>query len=211
MQVLSCIYPVYERRKLDGGAELLAMVTPVAVNMVVEDLNMLLSDLNINCLDAGQNGFTEMGIRPGGYQDIAFTKSCDIVIEQTWALERALTSLGKRHGQETMSDPRGAGIIDVAISRGMPYPAQGDDLTAARYATRCTSCWDENSRLSLHSQSYYSEQKPLTTMRIQDARTKIHHRLQYSICERGVRDESTSSDSSKRSLFPIAHVAGLKR
>lgn len=132
LQVLSCIYPVYERRELDGGAELLAMVTPVAVNMVVEDLNMLLSDLNINCLDAGQTGFTEMGIHPGGYQDIAFTKSCNLVIEQTWVLERALASLGKGHGQETMSDLQGAGIIDVAISRGMPYPAQGNDLTAAR-------------------------------------------------------------------------------
>lgn len=95
----------------------------VSVDVALEDLNLLLSDLDVSTT----SGFTEPGLQPGGPQDEDFATSCAVVVNQTRVLERALAGFCQEGGGQE-------GIVEVAVARGMPSPAEGkNDGTAARY------------------------------------------------------------------------------
>lgn len=88
------------------------------MDVALEDVNLLLSDL-------------ELGMRNQA-EDSTFAKSSNLVVEQVRILEEALL---EREDQDKEAAAEGirrdAGIVDVAIARGMPRPAGGiDDATA---------------------------------------------------------------------------------
>lgn len=107
----------------------------------LEDLNILLSDLdlaNVNAssnsgsggggFDPEQGGFTEQGVRSGCRQETAFAHSSDVVLEQVRSLERALLFSQSGEGQESSERD----IVGAAIARGMSSPAGTRDGPAAR-------------------------------------------------------------------------------
>lgn len=114
------------------------MEDSTSMDVALEDLNMLLSDLDLD-VSAGfekeQGGFTLPGVQRGGRQDHAFTESCRLVLDQVQTLERAL--LPRQSGEEEKTE--GENIVEVAIARGMPRPAtntrsgaRGEDATDTR-------------------------------------------------------------------------------
>eukprot|EP00903_Cladosiphon_okamuranus_P007119 g6917.t1 len=89
------------------------------MDVAVEDINLLLSDL-------------ELGVRPQAEKDATFAKSSSLVVEQVRHLERAfLLETGDQAaaGESVRGD---GGIVDIAIARGMPRPAKGIDDSLAR-------------------------------------------------------------------------------
>lgn len=121
----------------------------LSMDAALEDLNLLLADLDVDGLldknkhekEKEEQGFTEAGVRPGGCQDIAFSNSCTVVIDQVNALESALGG-GVKAGERVKERGGGrgaaatAGIVESAVARGMPDPAEGYDSSAVRYNCR---------------------------------------------------------------------------
>jgi len=90
------------------------------MSIALEDVNLLLSDL-------------DLGVS-GHQAEDTFAKSSGLVVQQVETLERAL-SKPREPGQavaEWGTSHSGAGIVDVAIARGMPKPAGGPDDPTAR-------------------------------------------------------------------------------
>lgn len=89
-------------------------------DVAVEDVNLLLSDLDL---------------RVAGHQaeDTTLGKSSDVVVKQVLALEQALAmGDGEVAAAEKTNTDDARGIVDAAIARGMPRPPAGrtDDPTA---------------------------------------------------------------------------------
>lgn len=108
-------------------------MTSVALDVALQDLNMLLSDLSIGDFEAGQGCFNEIDMKQVEQNDAVVAKSCRIVIEKTLALERTLFGASRDLRQEEAADPGGAGIVAMAVSRGMLPPVDGDDKASIRY------------------------------------------------------------------------------
>lgn len=92
------------------------------MDVVLEDLNMLLStlDLGLNgSFDGEQGGFTRQGVQSGGRQEDAFAKSCGVVLDQVRTLERALMVQGTQQESEWDAER----IVDIAVAHGMMRPA----------------------------------------------------------------------------------------
>lgn len=127
--------------------------SPTVDAVSLEDLNILLSDLDLETFNASSNsgssggasfnreegGFTEQGVQPGGRQETVFAHSSDVVLEQVRSLERAL-SLSRSVGEGQESSERN--IVGAAIARGMSSPAGTSDGLAARCcALEVPNCW----------------------------------------------------------------------
>lgn len=123
------------------------------IDAALEDLNMLLADLDLDVRDtqidfSEQQGFTQSGVQPGGCQNVAFTASCNAVVEHVNTLEEALRMLRGREEQHK-ADMGGGNVVDVAILRGMPklVAAPGDngsggsaDDSTVRYGIALQPC-----------------------------------------------------------------------
>lgn len=93
------------------------LCTHRTMDVAVEDVNILLSDL-------------ELGVRPQA-EDITFAKSSSLVVEQVRILEQAFSE-SPDHAAAAEGVRSDAGIVDVAVARGMPRPAGGIDDSTAR-------------------------------------------------------------------------------
>lgn len=92
------------------------------MDVAVEDVNLLLSDL-------------ELGVRPQAEEDATFAKSAGLVVQQVRILEQALRSDVQEDQDQAAaaeSSRSEAEIVEVAIARGMPRPAGGVDDSTAR-------------------------------------------------------------------------------
>lgn len=90
------------------------------MDVALEDVNFLLSDLDLGVV---------------GHQDGEdnFKKSSVVVTEQVRALEAALARQQDGRQEEADDTGDGAGIVNVAIARGMPRPDGNTDDSTARY------------------------------------------------------------------------------
>ena len=96
------------------------------MDVAVEDVNLLLSDL-------------ELGVRPQA-EETTFAKSSSLVVEQVRILEQALSERPD-HTAAAEGIRSDAGIVDVAVARGMPRPAGDiDDSTARWVCSPQTGC-----------------------------------------------------------------------
>lgn len=91
-----------------------------AMDVALEDINFLLSDLDLGVV---------------GHQDGEdnFKKSSVVVTEQVRILEAALALQPDSRPEAAGDIGDGAGILDVAIARGMPRPDGNTDDSTARY------------------------------------------------------------------------------
>lgn len=89
------------------------------MDVALEDVNLLLSDL-------------ELGVRPQAEGTTAVAKSSSLVVEQVGILEQALLARQQDQAARAEGIRSDAGIVDVAIARGMPRPAGGIDDPTAR-------------------------------------------------------------------------------
>ncbi|CAM9603926.1 unnamed protein product, partial [Sphacelaria rigidula] len=102
----------------------------------LEDLNILLSDLRVtfNNEEQGLNvvDFTSDGVQPTGHQFRAFSDSCQEVVDQIGALERALLLSAAGRSDVGIGSTGGAVmIVENAVLRGMPSPPVSEHDTAA--------------------------------------------------------------------------------
>lgn len=94
--------------------------SPSSMDAVLEDLDVVLSTLDLGLNGSGeQGGFTRQGVQSGGHQEDAFGKSCGVVLDQVRILEQALTMQGAQ--QELEWDA--GNIVEIAVAHGMMRPA----------------------------------------------------------------------------------------
>lgn len=92
------------------------------MDVVLENLSILLSALDLDLkgsFDGEQGGFATERVQSGEQQEDLFTKSCDVVLDQVRALERALMAKGPQQKLEWDADR----IVDIAVAHGMVRPA----------------------------------------------------------------------------------------
>lgn len=102
----------------------------------LEDLNILLSDLRVTFNNEEQGltvvDFTSDGVQPTGHQFRAFSDSCQEVVDQIGALERALLLSAAGRSDVGIGSTGGAvTIVENAVLRGMPSPPVSEHDTAA--------------------------------------------------------------------------------
>lgn len=102
----------------------MAADSPSSVVAVLEDLNLLLSTLDLGLNGSGeQGGLTQQGVQSGGHQEDTIGKSCVVVLHQVRILEQALMVQGVQTGLGWDAGD----IVDVAVAHGMirPVTAKG--------------------------------------------------------------------------------------